>query len=48
MALTPLVLMSIGIFFCTRYRLDKIRHAKVIAAIDSDDEELKAAVLAEL
>ena len=48
MALTPLILMSIGIFFCTRYRLDKTRHAQVLAAITSGDEEVRNAILSEL
>ena len=44
MALAPLVFMSIGIFICTRYRLDKETHARVLAAINGGEEE-KAAVL---
>jgi oligogalacturonide transporter len=44
MALAPLVFMSFGIFICTRYRLDKEKHAQVLAAIDGSEEE-KAAVL---
>jgi Na+/melibiose symporter-like transporter len=46
MALAPLALMSIGIFFCTRYRLNKDIHGQVLAAIESGDEKKKAAVLA--
>lgn len=48
MALTPLILMSIGIFFCSRYRLNKERHAMVISAIESEDEEDKQIALASL
>jgi len=48
MALTPLVLLSISIYYCTRYRLNKERHAQVIAAIESGDEKERAAVLASL
>ena len=44
MALAPLLFMSIGIFVCTRYKLDKENHARVLAALDGSDEE-KAAVL---
>jgi oligogalacturonide transporter len=46
MALAPLAIMSIGIFYCTRYRLNKEIHARVLAAIESNDEEEKASVLA--
>jgi oligogalacturonide transporter len=46
MALAPLALMSIGIYFCFRYRLNKDLHAQVISAIESENEEDKAAVLA--
>lgn len=48
MALTPLLLLSIGIFYCTRYRLDKVRHAKVLAAIESGDEGERELILREL
>jgi len=44
MALAPLVFMTIGIFFCTRYKLNKENHEKVLAALDGSDED-KAAVL---
>jgi len=44
MALAPLVFMSFGIFVCSRYRLDKEKHAQVLAAIDGSEEE-KAAVI---
>jgi oligogalacturonide transporter len=47
MALAPLVLMSAGIFFCTRYRLTKEKHARVLAALDGTPEE-KEAVLKSL
>jgi len=44
MAFAPLVFMSFGIFVCTRYRLDKDIHARVLNALEGNDEE-KAAVL---
>jgi len=44
MALAPLIFMSLGIFFCTRYRLDKEKHAEVLVALEGCAEE-KAAVL---
>jgi oligogalacturonide transporter len=44
MALAPLVFMSFGIYICTRYRLNKKRHAQVLAALEGSEEE-KAAVL---
>jgi len=44
MAFTPLVCMSVGIYMCTRYRLNKENHARVLKAIDGSEEE-KAAVL---
>ena len=44
MAFTPLIFMSIGIFMCTRYRLNKANHARVLEAIEGSEEE-KAAVL---
>jgi len=47
MALAPLVFMSIGIFICTRYRLNKEMHAQVLAAIEGCEEE-KAKVLGSL
>ncbi|MCL2671137.1 MAG: MFS transporter [Clostridiales bacterium] len=39
MALAPLLFMSIGIFFCTRYKLNKERHAAVVAALEGSEEE---------
>jgi len=48
MALTPLILLSVGIFHCTRYRLDKVRHAKVVAAIESEDSNAREQILQEL
>ena len=42
MALAPLVFMSAGIFVCTRYRLNKDRHAQVLAAIGGGPEEREA------
>jgi len=47
MALAPLVFMTIGIFVCTCYKLNKENHARVLAAIDGTEEE-RAAVLASL
>ena len=47
MAFAPLIIMSFGIFICTRYRLNKEAHARVLAAIEGTEEE-KAAVLASL
>ena len=47
MALAPLVFMSIGIFFSTRYKLNKENHQKVLGALDGSDEE-RAAVLKSL
>ncbi len=47
MALAPLIFMSVGIFVCTRYRLTKQRHARVLAALEGSEEE-KAAILGEL
>jgi len=44
MALAPLVLLSFGIFICTRYRLNSKKHAEVLAALEGSDEE-KTAVL---
>jgi len=48
MAFAPLVFMSLGCFVCARYRLNKERHAKVLAAIESDNEDERAEVLASL
>ena len=48
MAFAPLVFMSAGCFVCMRYRLNKERHAQVLAAIESDNEKEKAEVLASL
>lgn len=48
MALAPLVFMSFGIFICTRYKLNKEKHAEVLAAIEDGGEEKKAAVLKSL
>ena len=47
MALAPLVFMSFGIYICTRYRLNKEKHAEVLAALNGSEEE-KAAVLQSL
>jgi len=48
MAFAPLLFMSLGVFVCTRYKLNKERHAKVLTAIESDDENERAEVLASL
>jgi oligogalacturonide transporter len=48
MAFAPLVFMTFGCFVCTRYRLNKERHAQVLLAIESGDEKERAAVLASL
>ena len=47
MALAPLVLMSVGIFVCTRYRLNKEKHALVLSALEGSEDE-KIAVLQSL
>jgi oligogalacturonide transporter len=44
MALTPFVFMSIATFVSTRYRLNKERHAAVVAALDGDDAQKAAAL----
>jgi len=48
MALAPLVFMSVGIFICTRYRLNKERHEQVLAALKDGSDEKKAEVLKSL
>ena len=48
MSFAPLVFMSIGCVICTRYKLNKERHAQVLAAIESDDEREREKVLASL
>jgi len=48
MAFAPLVFMSFGCLICTRYRLNKEKHEEVLAAIESEDEEERAQVLASL
>lgn len=45
MAFAPLVFMSIGIFICTRYRLNRENHARVLAALESGSSEDREAVL---
>ncbi|MCL2807581.1 MAG: MFS transporter [Coriobacteriia bacterium] len=42
MALAPLVFMSVGIIFCSRYRLNKQRHALVLEALEGSAEEKEA------
>jgi len=48
MAFAPLLFMTIGCLVCTRYRLNKDRHAQVLAAIESGDEAECTEVLASL
>jgi Na+/melibiose symporter-like transporter len=48
MAFAPLVFMSIGCYVCARYRLNKERHAQVLAAIESGNEEERILVLESL
>lgn len=48
MSFAPLVFMSFACFVCVKYRLNKERHAKVLAAIESEDEDERTTVLAEL
>jgi len=48
MSFAPLIFMSFGCLICTRYKLNKERHAQVLAAIESDNEEERAEVLASL
>ncbi|MCL2226123.1 MAG: MFS transporter [Oscillospiraceae bacterium] len=44
MALAPLVFMSIGIFFSSRYRLNKERHANVLEALEGSEKQKAAAL----
>jgi oligogalacturonide transporter len=39
MALAPLVFMSAGIFVCTRYKLNKETHQRVLTAIEGSDAD---------
>jgi len=48
MAFAPLVFMSFGCYVCTRYRLNKERHAQVLLALESGDEAKRNEVLASL
>jgi len=48
MSFAPLVFMSFGCYICTRYRLNKEKHAEVLAALESQDEIERAEVLASL
>jgi Na+/melibiose symporter-like transporter len=47
MALAPVLLMTFGVFVCTRYKLTKEKHEQVLAAMEATEEE-KAAVLESL
>jgi len=47
MALAPLVFMTIGILVCTRYRLNKGKHADVLEALEGSETQ-KSAVLQSL
>ena len=42
MAFTPLICMSAGIYMCSKYRLNKENHERVLAALESTDEEKEA------
>jgi oligogalacturonide transporter len=42
MAFTPLICMSVGIYMCSRYRLNKENHTRVLAALEGTDEEKEA------
>ncbi|MCL2003109.1 MAG: MFS transporter [Oscillospiraceae bacterium] len=44
MALAPLILLSFGVFICTRYRLNKEKHEEVLAALEGSEEEKDAAL----
>lgn len=48
MALAPLIFMSFGIFICTRYRLNKEKHAQILTAIEDGGEEIRTEVLKSL
>ena len=48
MMFAPLVFLSLGIFVCTRYRLNKEKHAEVLAATQSGDENTRTEVLKSL
>jgi len=48
MAFAPLVFMSFGCLICTRYKLNKKKHAKVLDAIESGNKDERAEVLASL
>jgi len=48
MSFAPLLFMSLGIYICTRYKLNKERHENVLAAIESENEEEREKVLASL
>ena len=46
MALAPLVFMTAGIFVCTRYRLDKAMHERILAASEAGGDETAAVLQA--
>ena len=48
MSFAPLLFMSLGVYVCTRYKLNKERHEKVLTAIENDNEEERTEVLASL
>jgi len=48
MSFAPLLFMSLGIYVCTRYKLNKERHEKVLTAIESESEEERKEVLSSL
>jgi len=48
MSFAPLVFMSFGCYICTRYKLNKDRHAQVLAALESTNEDERISVLESL
>ena len=48
MSFAPLLFMSLGIYICTRYKLNKERHEKVLTAIENESEEERKEVLSSL
>jgi len=48
MAFAPLVFMTFGSYICFRYKLNKEKHAQVLAALESNDEGDRDVVLASL
>jgi len=48
MSFAPLVFMSFGCYICTRYKLNKDKHAQVLAALETGDEDERKIVLESL